>query len=175
MADVAKFAHLWSMRVNRLVEVVCALLVAALVLDVWAGVVARYLTTAGLTWTEELARYLMIWAALLAVSIGVARREHVAVTFICDMLPKLPRRLLLIGFDLIAFGFFAMLGVYGVPMTEAGATQYTTMFGMTMWLPYAAVPVSCALACLQLVLVALRDYGGEVDDAPEAATYEQGE
>jgi hypothetical protein len=30
---------------------------------------------------------------------------------------------------------------------------------MTMVLPFAAVPVSTALACLQIVLVGIRDFG----------------
>jgi TRAP-type C4-dicarboxylate transport system permease small subunit len=43
-------------------------------------------------------------------------------------------------------------------MTVQGATQYATIFEMTMWLPFAAVPVSSALVCVQLLLTGIRDF-----------------
>lgn len=145
-------------RLNRAVELLCALILGVLVLDVGVGIFGRYVIELPVTWTEELARYLMIWAALLAVSSGVARREHVAVTALLDRLPSNRRRQVCAAIDLLAFAFFAFLCYFGIGMTEQGATQYATIFDMTMWLPFAAVPVSSALVCLQLVLTGLRDF-----------------
>jgi TRAP-type C4-dicarboxylate transport system permease small subunit len=39
------------------------------------------------SFTEELARYLMIWMALLAVSCEIAHREHIGVEFVFSRLP----------------------------------------------------------------------------------------
>ena len=50
-------------------------------------------------------------------------------------------------------GVLALIG-----MTQGGATQYATIFEMTMVIPFAAVPVSSALACVQLVLMGVRDF-----------------
>ena len=145
-------------RLNRWVEWLCAAIIAVMVLDVGIGAFGRYLIDLPVTWTEELARYLMIWAALLAISCGVARREHVAVTALLDKLPKDARRRVGAAIDTLAFAFFAFLGYFGIDMTVQGATQYATIFEMTMWLPFAAVPVSSALVCLQLVLTGIRDF-----------------
>lgn len=139
------------------VERICALLMIALVLDVWLGVMVRYLIPLPLTFTEELARYLMIWTALLAVSCGIAKREHIGVAFFIEKLPRSIRRWLLLAFDLLAFAFFAFLFMYGLDMVERGARSLTMVFGMSKALPFAAVPTAAALACIQLVLVALRD------------------
>jgi TRAP-type C4-dicarboxylate transport system permease small subunit len=129
-----------------------------MILDVGIGAFGRYLIDLPVTWSEELARYLMIWAALLAISCGVARREHVAVTALLDKLPKEARRQAGVAIDVLGFAFFAFLGYFGIDMTAQGATQYATIFEMTMWLPFAAVPVSCALTCVQLVLTGIRDF-----------------
>ena len=147
-----------SFRLNQYVEWLCAAILAVMILDVGVGAFGRYLIDLPVTWTEELARYLMIWAALLAVSCGVARREHVAVTVLLDKLPKDARRQVGVAIDVLAFAFFAFLGYFGIDMTAQGATQYATIFEMTMWLPFAAVPVSSALACVQLVLTGIRDF-----------------
>ena len=150
-------AAMLSHGLDWVVERFCALLLIALVLDVWLGVVVRYVIPLPLTFTEELARYLMIWTALLAISCGIAKREHIGVAFVIERLPRLVRRWLLLGFDVLAFAFFAFLFVYGLDMVERGGRTVTMVFGMSKALPFAAVPVAAALACMQLALVAVRD------------------
>jgi len=147
-----------SARINRWIELLCAGLIAILVIDIWIGVFGRYVFELPVTWAEELSRYLMIWAALLAVSCGVARREHVAVTALLHRVPIRVRRWFDVAIDLLAFAFFAFLCYFGIDMTQQGASQYATIFDMTMAIPFASVPVSSVLVCLQLVLMGLRDF-----------------
>lgn len=144
--------------INKWVERLCAVLLAAMIVDVWIGVFGRYVFELPVTWAEELARYLMIWAALIAVSCGVARREHVAVTELLHRLPRNVQRRLCAAIDALAFAFFAFIGYFGIDMTEKGASQYASIFDMTMWIPFASVPVSAALVCLQLALMGVRDF-----------------
>ncbi|MWD27112.1 TRAP transporter small permease subunit [Aquicoccus sp. SCR17] len=47
-----------------------------------------------LIWTDELAIYLMVMAAFAGASQGLARRQHIAVTLLPDMLGPGPRRVL---------------------------------------------------------------------------------
>ena len=147
-----------SLGINKWVERLCAVILAVLIVDVWIGVFGRYVFELPVTWAEELARYLMIWAALLAVSCGVARREHVAVTAVLNLLPKNARRWLCVFIDVLAFAFFAFLCYFGIGMTQDGTTQFASIFEMTMWLPFASVPISSALVCLQLALMGVRDF-----------------
>lgn len=159
-----------SAGINIWVERLCATILAVLIADVGIGIFGRYVIELPVTWSEELARYLMIWVALLAVSCGVARREHVAVTALLERLPQNLRRQLGAAIDALAFAFFAFLCYFGIDMTKQGASQYATMFEMTMWMPFAAVPVSSALACLQLALMGVRDFtlGGPPSTAAKA-------
>ena len=84
-----------SQRLAWLTDRAAAVLLVLLVLDVWLGVVVRYLVRLDLTFMEEAARYLMIWVALLAVSSCVPRREHIGVQFVFEKLPAAARRVLL--------------------------------------------------------------------------------
>ena len=84
---IGDFAGRLSHQINRGTEVILAALMVALVLDVWIGVVDRYFFHWQLPWPEVLARYLMIWAAMLAVSSGIARREHIGLTAVLLNLP----------------------------------------------------------------------------------------
>jgi TRAP-type C4-dicarboxylate transport system permease small subunit len=153
---------------NWVVERVCALLAAVLVLDVWLGVLVRYVIPVQLTFTEEAARYLMIWTALLAVSCGIARREHIGVLLVFERLPPVLRRIVLGGLDLLGLGFFLFLLYFGIGFTESGLSRFTMIYGMNKALPFAAVPVAAVVAAVQLVLVAIRDQASTAIKAAES-------
>ncbi len=147
-----------SRRLNWLVERFCVLLLVLLVLDVWLGVLVRYVLPVSWTFTEELARYLMIWAALLAVSSGISHREHIGVLVVFGALPPGGRKWLSVAFDLLAFAFFAIILVYGVGFVERGFSRYTMINEIPKAYPFIGVPLAAGLACVQLLLVAIHDF-----------------
>ncbi|MCA0044874.1 TRAP transporter small permease [Celeribacter sp. ASW11-22] len=157
---------MWSLRINWVVERVCVALLVVLVLDVWLGVMVRYVIPLPLTFTEELARYLMIWMALLAVSSGIAHREHIGVEFVFGRLPAPVRRWLALSFDVLAFAFFAALFFYGIGFAVKGFSRLTMIYAMPKGYPFMGVPLAALMACLQLSLTAVHDLFAE--RAPES-------
>lgn len=158
LAHFAKRLENLGRRVNRTTEWICVLLVGAMVLIVWLGVLGRYFTEAGFVWTEELSRYVMIWAALLAVSCAAWWREHVGLDILPALLNTAVRRYLKLVIDSITVGFFVFMCIYGIDMAIEGRTQFSTLFGLTMEVPFAAVPVSSALAAFQFAVRLLTDF-----------------
>lgn len=152
-----------SARINTVVEVVVAGLMLALVLDVWLGVADRYYFRWQLPWPETLARYLMIWAAMLAVSSGIARRDHIGLTAFVMAFPVSTRRLVLIAIDALSLALFLYVAWYGIAFAQSGAPRHAMIFGMSLAPFYAAIPVSAALCSVQLLLVLIRDLGGYLD------------
>ncbi len=74
-------------RVNSLAEyAVCALL-AVMVVVVFLQVIFRFVIRSSLPWSEELARYLMVWIVFLGASIGVKRKSHIGVEAVVALLP----------------------------------------------------------------------------------------
>ncbi|MGC9368350.1 MAG: TRAP transporter small permease [Paracoccaceae bacterium] len=166
MTTIAAKAKGWSLRINWLIERICVALLVVLVLDVWLGVLVRYVIPLPLTFTEELARYLMIWMALLAVSSGIAHREHIGVEFIFGRLPAPVRRWLAVAFDVIAFAFFFALFFYGIGFAVKGFSRLTMIYAIPKGYPFMGVPLAAAMACVQLALTGLHDFFAE--RAPEA-------
>ncbi|MDN3721601.1 TRAP transporter small permease [Roseibium salinum] len=103
-----------SAALNFGVEAIIAILMALLVLDVWLGVVDRYFFHWQLPWPEILARYLMIWAAMLAVSSGIARRDHIGLTAAIMRIPAPLRRAVLVVIDLCTLALFLYVFWYGL-------------------------------------------------------------
>jgi len=69
---------------DRFLSAFVAVLMAALVLDVLWQVFTRFILGNPSSWTEELARYLMIWVGLIGAAYAAGRRMHLSV----DLLPS---------------------------------------------------------------------------------------
>jgi len=63
-----------------LVEIPAALLVAAEIVILFAGVVARYGLHQPLIWSDELASILFLWLAMLGAAVAFRRSEHMRMT-----------------------------------------------------------------------------------------------
>ena len=165
MSQISQTAMSLSHRINWVVERVCVALLVLLVLDVWLGVLVRYVIPLQLTFTEELARYLMIWMALLAVSSGIVHREHIGVEFIFQRMPEAARRWVAVAFDVIGFVFFAVLFWYGLEFVERGFKRITMIYEIPKAYPFMGVPLAAGVASIQLLLVGIHDLFAE--RAPE--------
>jgi len=170
LEGLAGTAERWSQRLCTLTDIAAAGLLGLLVLDVWLGVLVRYVLPLDLTFMEEAARYLMIWVALLAVASGIPRREHIGVQVLFERLPAPVRRGLLLLLDGLALAFFVFLALYGLGLVEKGGKTFTMIPGLSKALPFAAVPVGAALAAVQLVLVAIRDQA-RLHGSPQTLVY----
>ncbi len=158
MKNIGEKAIYLSRRLNWYVERFCVALMMLLVLDVWLGVLARYVIPIQITFTEELARYIMIWMALIAISSGISHREHIGVLVIFEKFPAPARKWLAVMFDLIAFAFFAVICFYGLGMVERGFSRFTMIEAIPKAYPFMGVPLAGGLACIQLLLVAVHDF-----------------
>ena len=69
---------------DRFLSVLVATLMAALVLDVLWQIFTRFILEDPSSWTEELARYLMIWVGLIGAAYATGRRMHLSL----DLLPS---------------------------------------------------------------------------------------
>ena len=156
-------AAVWSNRINKVVEFVLVVLMTALVINVWLGVIDRYYFRWQLNWPEAFARYLMIWVALLAISSGIARRGHIGLMSFVGILPVTVRRGLLIFADLVTLSLFTYLFIVGIPFALGGFKREAMIFGVSMGPFFTAVPVAAFLASVQMLLTLLRDLGTHAD------------
>ena len=56
---------------------------------------------------------------------------------------------------------------YGIDFADKGARKFAHIFGMSLYWPYMALPVTMGIAALQTLLTAMRDLGdySEFDSA----------
>jgi TRAP-type C4-dicarboxylate transport system permease small subunit len=155
-------------------EVLVMVAMATLVIDVLLGVGTRqlgalrfwmdenwgfsagFLPEGQIGWTEELARFLMVWAALLGAAIAFERGAHLGVDYLVGKFHPDTRRLARTGVHVLVviFALLVMIkgGVAVVEKTMASG-QTTPALGIRKWVVYAVLPLSGVF----IIIFALRN------------------
>ncbi|WP_297750999.1 TRAP transporter large permease subunit [Hydrogenophaga sp.] len=82
-------------------EALAALLMVAIVLLLFGGVVSRYVFAMPVVWIDEVASVAFIWVGMLGATIAMARNEHLRLNLMVDLLPARAREYVH-GFSLAA-------------------------------------------------------------------------
>lgn len=146
--------------INKIISHFCLFSMAGMTIVVLLGVLFRYVFRFPLSWTEELSRYLMIWGASLAISMGIKEKGHVGLTIIMDKLKSRIWKSILetIVFIITSIFLYVMI-YYSIQMVLEAKWQYSQGLGITMVLPTLAIPVSMLIGMIQLVLRYILDLG----------------
>jgi TRAP-type C4-dicarboxylate transport system permease small subunit len=127
-----------------------------LVVIILYAVFMRYVLNAAPPWSEEIARYLMVWVAMLAMSSAMKRGQHIGLTFLVERLGPRGQKAIRLFAYLPILGFFAVLFVKGIDMTIFVAPQRSPSADIPMWIPYMAVPMGGFLMVVQTVALIVR-------------------
>ena len=138
---------------NRLEEYILVGGLAVLVFIVCLQVTMRYFFHTGLTWSEEVARFLFLWLVWLGAAYAAKRRTHLRIeAFTQKLSPNVLRRVDFIAL-LIWIAFSAFLTWKGAELTIIlfRRRQLSPILEIKMAWAYAAVPIGAGLMLLRLL------------------------
>jgi TRAP-type C4-dicarboxylate transport system permease small subunit len=141
---------------NRLAEGVMAGFLAAMALLVGVQIAGRFVFSYSIFWSDELARFLLVWISFLGMSIGVRRGAHPGIDSLARALPPWPARVVLTLALLLSLLFFAVMMVYGWALVVRTWPQRSVSLGLRMGIPYLAVPASGLLMFLHAAAIGVR-------------------
>ena len=164
--------------INTLVTAIVSALLAIVALAVMTQVLVRFvLTAAGINisapWTEELARYTLIWMVFLGAAVGVRHARMIALEFGVRKLPARAGVPIRYAVMIMSIAFFGLLFWVGLDFLELGRSETSPVLGITKDRVYWAMPVGMVLMILNsLALIAEtivegRDIRFASDFAPE--------
>jgi TRAP-type C4-dicarboxylate transport system permease small subunit len=119
--------------------------VAGMTLSVLLGVLFRYVLKDPLPWSEELARYLMIWSACFGAAVAYRERSHFAITMIIDKFHGNLGKVLTKIAQITVFIFVAIVAVEGIILLSGLEGQTTPAMQIPMSIPYMAIPIACLI------------------------------
>ena len=92
-------------KLSRLFEntlnIAMAVALAVMVVLVFGNVVLRYAFNSGITWSEEMSRYLFVWLTFLGAIGAFKNKEHLGVDMVIKRLPNKMKKVVLVISDLM--------------------------------------------------------------------------
>jgi TRAP-type C4-dicarboxylate transport system permease small subunit len=131
----------------------------------------RYALNDSASWTEEIARYLLICTVFIGAAIGVRKNNHIQVDFLYRILPKPLMRVMstLVDAARIAFLAYATWLTFQLLMRIGG--QQMSVIDLPIGLVYSVVLVGFALMTWRAIDVAIANWRrkASVLEKPELA------
>lgn len=100
-------------KVNRIIEVFLVAIFALLVVDVLWQVFSRYLLNRSFAFTEELARFSLIWLSILGAAYLNAKREHLSMDFLFKKFSPATKKKVSLIIEVFIFIFALVIMVIG--------------------------------------------------------------
>lgn len=131
-------------KVSDLLDKACSVIVVALlagmVLVTTMQIICRVFFDA-LTWSEEVARYLLVWSTFIGAGCVYKKGGHISVLIAQELLPKKLRKLVQVLVHLLCGAFFAIAVYYGFRYMSLQGRQLSAALRIPMRLMYMAIPV----------------------------------
>ena len=149
-------------RVGNALEIsagaLCVVLFAEMIVVVAYEVAMRYLFNSPTFWSGELARWSMVWLALLGMAIAVRRLDHIRVDILVDIAPRGAQIAMAVLRYVFAFAFAGIMLIYGARLVVENAEQISPGLQLPFSYLYLAPAVSAVLMLYFLVeLVSRRE------------------
>ena len=125
----------------------------ALGLTVFYQFFTRYVLNNSASWTEEIARYLLIGTVFVGATIGVAKNNHIQVDFFYRFMPRPLSRAMGLLVDVMRIVFFGLAVLMSWQMMQKLGSYKMTVIDLPMNIVYSVVMLGFAAMCARSVWV----------------------
>lgn len=138
---------------DNLEKCICVFLMSTMSLLLAVQVFMRYVMSASLSWSEELARYVFIWLVYMGISYGARIMKHIKIEAALGLFPVRLRPYVVILGDVIFFCFAVYIcqSAYFLVKKQMLLRQSSPAIGLPMWVVYAAPMVGFGLTAIRQV------------------------
>ena len=148
-------------------------LMVAMVASVSWQVISRYVFSSPSSWTEEVARFLMIWIGVLGAAYAFRTGVHLGL----DILPK---KLTGRSAELLKQFTVAVVMLFAIAVLVVGGgslvsltwelRQYSAVLGLPIALVYSVIPIAGVLICIYAIAVSMGAITAESEAAKDSGT-----
>lgn len=143
--------------INRSTEWLTCIFLIVMVVIIFLQVVSRTFLQSSFPWTEELARYLMIWLTFLGAAFSFQYGAHIGIGIITDKLPKKLAAIIDVIVCILCIFLFSILLVKGWELVARSMNQQSPAMSIPMSYVYLIIPLSGILMILNVVDVTYKN------------------
>lgn len=142
----------FSDKLNRVCEILVTVFIAVLIIIMSVAVVLRYGFGFTLSWSDALARYMLVWSTFLGAAVAVKADQHIHLTLVQDAFSEKIKNAII----LFAYASFLFLCIFlfksGIDVIKLVLPQKESVMPISMGWPYGAIAVSYGIIIFQLAV-----------------------
>lgn len=100
----------------------------------------RYILNNSITWSEELARFLFVWASMLGAVVVTGNRGHAAIKMLDSLFPAKVNQAKELIFDIVIIALGIMIFVCGLRLVGSTWNQKSAALQLSYAYVYMAIP-----------------------------------
>ena len=132
-------------------------LISALSIITFCQVVARYVFEAPLSWSEELARFLLLWLAMLSSAYAFKIKSHFALQFVTKIVPSKIQKLISVLVPLLVISFLSGFVFYSIKFVLGVKGHLAPALQIPMEIPYSSSIAGSSLMLYYVVKTFIND------------------
>ena len=143
---------------QRVCTIFCYVLLVCVTSIAGLAVFYRYVLNNPIHWSEEVARYLLIWLTMVAASIAIKLRSHIRLNAFTRRLRHPVPLIIEIIILLIVIGVIYIVTKYSLLMVLTNSIRtFSPSIAVSMAWPHTALPVGFTLIIFQSVFVLMEN------------------
>ena len=150
----------WS---DRLFLGVASIFAAGYFLCVIIQVLYRYVLEMPISWTEETARYLFVWAAILGAAVSVGRNDQFNIPIFVELLSRRVRYWVELVIVILGFAFAMIMVVYGYRTASRLFYAISPVLPISQGAVYLVIPISGFYMAVHLLWRFVGLLAGKID------------
>ncbi len=138
---------------NDIESNIAVIIVIVMLIILTQQVFMRYIVHRTYGWSDEAARYLLIYFAYITAAIAVYKNAHIKIDLILKIWPSFLRPYLKLFSNVIFFIYCITVAYFSSILTsELYASGAISLgFGLPMWIVYASMPIGHIFMAIRLV------------------------
>ena len=132
-------------QLDKIIELLLVSILSVMVINVLWQIITRYFSASPSSFSDELARYLMIWLGLMGSAYVSGKKEHVSIDYFLKKLNHKKRVLYnrIIGFIILFLAFFVMIiGGGHLVFVTIKLEQLSPSLQIPLGFVYSVIPLS---------------------------------
>jgi len=155
----------FSRRTNQTVEFLLFGLGFCMTVTVAVQVFFRYVLNHSLFWSEELARYLLVWLTFLGASAAYYRKAHPGIDILLGKMPASLQKTAALCVHMASFTLFGVMIFFGFRFAYFVRLQISPALYLPKWIIFSIIPISGLILLIHGLVFVKRELSGSDRDS----------
>ena len=143
----------WTRRLEMISAWSGCILLCVIIGDILLGVFCRYVLKSSIIWTEEVARFALVWMVMMGALGAAVRGDHMVIDFVVPRLSPFLQRIVEWGRFLLAGGILSLMIWLGLTNAVQIWHMKTLALNVPKTIPLLSLPLGFALLLAGMIMM----------------------